>query len=195
MKGFLKKNKGLTLIETMTAIVIFTITIGGLMSIIFYLYKTHGYVFQQAMAVTEARKGVSIMVKELREAKTGEDGSYVIEKAEPSEIVFYSDIDKDGEIERVRYYLQGTNLMKEIINPEGLPAQYSSVPEERFLSRYIGETSPPIFTYLGEDGEILGISIRKKDTKMVEIYLQVEVPNGRFSVKYVLESTVKFRNL
>jgi len=45
------------------------------------------------------------MTKELREARMGDDGSYIIEKAEDYEIVFYSDIDKDGDTEKVRYFV------------------------------------------------------------------------------------------
>ena len=48
------------------------------------------------------------MVKEIREARTSDDGSYPIEKARDKEFIFYSDIDKDGEVERVRYFLGTT---------------------------------------------------------------------------------------
>jgi hypothetical protein len=48
------------------------------------------------------------MVKEIREATTGEDGSYLIAKADDYEFVFYGDIDKDGAIEKVRYFRGGS---------------------------------------------------------------------------------------
>ena len=95
LKFQLKKHKGLTLIETLVALVIFTISIAAVVGFAFYIYRSYNYTFSQARAINEARKGIQTMVKELREAKMGDDGSYILEKAEDYEIVFYSDIDKD----------------------------------------------------------------------------------------------------
>ena len=105
LKFQLKKHKGLTLIETLVALVIFTISIAAVVGFAFYIYRSYNYTFSQARAINEARKGIQTMVKELREAKMGDDGSYILEKAEDYEIVFYSDIDKDNKTERIRYFI------------------------------------------------------------------------------------------
>ncbi|MEA2113144.1 MAG: prepilin-type N-terminal cleavage/methylation domain-containing protein [Patescibacteria group bacterium] len=98
-------TKGFTLIETIITIAIFAFAMVAAASFIITIYKSHAYTFQQSTAINDARKGIEIMVKELREAKMGDDGSYVIEKADDHEIIFYSDIDKDGGVERVRYFV------------------------------------------------------------------------------------------
>jgi len=49
------------------------------------------------------------MVKEIREARSGEDGSYPIVLAGDKEFIFFSDIDNDGKTERARYFLGTTN--------------------------------------------------------------------------------------
>jgi len=109
---FSTKNKtGFTLIESLVAIAIFTLAMGAVVSFIIITYRSHAYTFQQSMAINEAKKGVETMVKELREAKMGDDGSYIIEKAEDYEIIFYSDIDKDGATERVRYFIYESNSL------------------------------------------------------------------------------------
>lgn len=100
--------KSFTLIETLVTIVIFALIMGVVGGVIVMLYRTHGYTQQQSVAINEARRGVEIMVREIREARPGDDGSYPIEKAGDKEFVFYSDIDKDGETERVRYFLGTT---------------------------------------------------------------------------------------
>jgi hypothetical protein len=61
------------------------------------------------LAIDEARKGIETMVKEIRMAKEGENGAYPIEYAGDKEFIFYSDIDGDGRVERVRYFLAQTN--------------------------------------------------------------------------------------
>ena len=98
-------KKGFTLIEMLVTIAIFTLVGGAVSGGIVLLYKTQGFTWQQSVAIDEARKGIETMVKEIREATYGDDGSYPIEKAENKEFIFYSDIDKDGSVEKVRYFL------------------------------------------------------------------------------------------
>lgn len=97
--------KSFTLIETLVTICIFALIMGALSGVIVTSYRTHSYTQNQATAINEARRGVDVMVREIREARSGDDGSYPIEKAGDKEFAFYSDIDKDGEVELVRYFL------------------------------------------------------------------------------------------
>ncbi len=97
--------KGFTLIETLVTIGVFALISGAVFGSIALLYRVQGYTWQQSIAIDEARRGIETMVEEIREARYGEDGAYPIEKAENKEFIFYSDIDKDNSIERVRYFL------------------------------------------------------------------------------------------
>lgn len=96
---------GFTLIETIVAIFVFSLAMGAVTGFIIMAYRTHGFEWQQSIAIDEARRGIETMVKEIREARPGDNGSYPIEKAGDKEFIFYSDIDGDGETERVRYFL------------------------------------------------------------------------------------------
>lgn len=100
-----KKIKSFTLVETIITIAIFTIAMGAVAGAIVMIYRVYGYTWQQSLAIDEARRGIEIMVKEIREARAGDDGSYPIEKAGDKEFIFYSDIDRDNQTERVRYFL------------------------------------------------------------------------------------------
>ena len=99
--------KAFTLIETLVLILIFSLVLGTVFALIFMFYRNYGYIFNHSIAVNEAKRGVETMVKEIREAKNGDDGSFPIETAGDKEFIFYSDIDWDGETERVRYFLGG----------------------------------------------------------------------------------------
>ena len=103
------KIKAFTLIETIVTIFVFALAIGAVSGFILMAYRTQSYTWQQSIAIDEARKGIETMVKEIREAKEGENGSYPIELAGDKEFIFYSDIDGDGRAERVRYFLGTTN--------------------------------------------------------------------------------------
>lgn len=97
--------KSFTFIETITAIFVFSLFMGIVFSSIFILYQTHSYQWQQSLAISEARKGIEIMTKEIRKVREGENGNYPIEYAGDKEFIFYSDVDNDGKTERVRYFL------------------------------------------------------------------------------------------
>lgn len=100
---------GFTLVEVLVTILIFALVMGAVAAIVVMLYRTHSYTWQQSIAINEARRGIETMVKEIREAKQGEDGSYAIEMAGDKEFVFYSDVDQDDQVERVRYFLGTVN--------------------------------------------------------------------------------------
>lgn len=109
-----EKGEGFTLIETLMAIIILTLITGVVFGLIAFLYRTQSFASNQAMAIEEARIGIKTMVREIREARMGDDGSYLIERADDKEFIFFSNIDKDGETERVRYFIGAVSSGSEI---------------------------------------------------------------------------------
>ncbi len=63
--------KSFTLIETLVAILVFTLAMGAVSGLILMAYRTQSYTWQQSIAIDEARRGIETMVKEIREAKAG----------------------------------------------------------------------------------------------------------------------------
>jgi len=106
--------KSFTLIETLVAIFVFALTMGAVSGFVIMAYRTQSYTWQQSIAIDEARRGIETMVKEIREAKEGDDGSYPIELAGDKEFIFFSDIDNDGKTERVRYFFGTVNSGSQI---------------------------------------------------------------------------------
>ena len=105
--------KGFTLIETLVVIFVFSVVIMMTGNFIVMGYKTQSYTYQQSIAINEARKGIEVMVKEIREAQTGENGAHIIEDAQEKEFVFYSDIDNDNRVEKIKYL---SNMFFALIN-------------------------------------------------------------------------------
>lgn len=95
--------------ETIIAIAVFTLALGAVGGFLIVGYRTQSFAFQQSQAIGEARRGVDHMAKELREATTAEDGSFALDTVGDYELVFYADLDKDDEVERIRY----------VVNPAG----------------------------------------------------------------------------
>jgi type II secretory pathway pseudopilin PulG len=102
---FKKVAKAFTAIEALITVLIFSLAAGVITGFIFLSYRTHNYAFEESVAINEARRGIELMAKDIRAAKTGDNGAYPIERADDKQFIFYSDIDKDGKTERVRYFI------------------------------------------------------------------------------------------
>lgn len=182
---------------------IFVLGISVLFSLVVYSYRGHAYVFQQATAINEARRGVETMVKEIREAKTGEDGSYAIDQAGDFEFVFYSDIDSDDSVERIRYFLDGSDFKKGVVEPSGDPPEYVLAGETfSVLSYYVRNgITTPVFSYYNGDwpqdtvNNPLPTLTRLTDTKLMHVFLKINVDPARPPDNFELESDTQIRNL
>jgi type II secretory pathway pseudopilin PulG len=195
-------NKGFTLIETLVLVLVFSTAMGAVTSFVYYIYRSSDYDFQQSQAIRNARQGVETMIKEIREAQPADDGSYTLEKADDQEFIFYSDIDKDANVERVRYFLDGSVFKKGVVEPTGLPPVYNLDTEQvSILSSYVCNEEGSIFTYY--DGDWPGDEInnplptptRLKETKLIHVYLKINVDPERPPTDFELESDVQIRNL
>ena len=195
------KRAGFTLIESIMAIAIFTVAMLVVSAFILTMYRTQGYIFNQSQAISEARKGVETMAKEIRESQVAESGAYTIETTNDYEFTFYGDIDKDLTIEKVRYFVDGADFKKGVTKPtfvsqlSDLPAQYLSQDEQvSVLSRFV-RSAPPIFRYYDDSGNELPVPARRKDTTMMKLRLAINVDPARPPDDFVLESEVQIRNL
>ncbi len=204
MFNFLHRGqKGFSLMEMLVTIFVFGLTMIVLGNFIVSSYQYYNYNFQEISAINEARRGVEIMVKEIREAKTAEDGSYPLAQAGDLQFIFYSDVNHDGATERVRYFLDGTNLKKGVTPPSGDPPQYNLANEQiSILSKYVRNGAPsPIFTYYNGDwpgdtaNNPLPTLTRLSDTKLMHVYLVINVDPNRPPNDFQLESDAQIRNL
>lgn len=188
-------RQGYALIEIITGITIFSLIFGVLISLIVLGYHIQNYAWQQSLAIGEARRGIETMVNEIRKASLGEDGSYIIEKAEDYQFIFYSDINNDGKTERVRYFVDEKIFKKGVIEPSDWPIKYPIKNEQIYiLSQYV-QNQPPIFRYYDSQGVELPAPARLKDTKLMKVYLVINVDPNRPPNDFELESSVQLRNL
>ncbi|MDD5146687.1 MAG: hypothetical protein PHN39_03020 [Candidatus Pacebacteria bacterium] len=194
-------NRGMSVVEMIISMALFVVVMGALVGFVSGLYRAYFYAFEQTRAVSEAVAGVEAMTKEIRTAVLGEDGSYIIEKAQDFEFIFYSDIDRDQRTERVRYFQSGTDFKKGVIKPTGNPPVYITNPADPLyqetvviLSKYV-RNSPPIFRYFDGDLQELPAPARLQDTKLMRLTLVINVDPDRPPNDFILESEVQLRNL
>ncbi len=198
----MKLATGFTLVEIIIVVAI-TSTIFVIAADFLLLgLRTEDYVNEQNQAVVESRKAIGSIVGELREASPADTGAYPIESASEQEIIFFSDVDKDNTTERIRYFLDGANLKRGVIEPAGDPLTYDGANEViSTLSSYVRNETTPVFKYFNEDypsdqvNNPLATPISTADVRMVQLFLEVNVDPTRVPETTELSVNIQLRNL
>ncbi len=192
-----KEVLGFTLIETMVVIGITSVVGIALMSMITFVYKTNTFIFQQSTATDNARRGVEFALENLREATYGADGSYPIETAATSTVTFYADVDNDGTVERIRYYISGGSLFRGVANPAGNPPSYTGQAESTTtVAAYVQNgTTTPLFHYYDDTGTELATPADISKIASVSVVIGIDVDVKRAPVTFTLIGTATLRNL
>lgn len=83
----------------------------------------------QLMTQQQIEQTMQLIVPEIRSIAQGIDGAYPIAEATTSTFQFYSDIDRNGSFDKVRYFLSNGTLKKGVIRPTGNPPVYATSSE------------------------------------------------------------------
>ena len=96
----------------------------------------------------QAQRSLRAMTDVLREARDGEDGAYPMALADDQELIIYSDVTGDLMADRVRYFLDGNELKRGVIEPAGDPTIYDPNTETvTVLATGVENGTEPIFYY------------------------------------------------
>lgn len=192
-------TKGFTLIELLVTIAItgvFSLGIIGLQKI---MVNAQLSTFGGYRNIDHANNSVSTMVREIRNIRAADNAAYPLERAQDQEMIFYSDVDYDGDTDRVRYSLNGTTFEKGVINPVGFPATYPLANEKvKVITNAVINGASPIFYYYNgnwpEDtvNNPLPSPTRLSDTKLMKVKLEISADGED---PYILESFVQIRTL
>lgn len=190
-------SRAFTLVETMVVIAILSVVGIALMGMITYVYKTNTFIFQQSTATDNARRGIEYALENLREATYGADGSYPIATAATSTVTFYADVDNDGTVEMIRYYLTNGTLYRGVTNPGGTPPSYTGQTEATtIVANYVqNSTTTPVFHYYDDTGAELSTPADTSKIASVSAVIGIDVDVKRAPVTFTLIGTATLRNL
>ncbi len=200
------RKRGFTLIELivgmgLVAIVVFMIgAIGNQFSVI------GNFVNQKLQNRMDVERVYQTMTREVRSAGASGLGGYAVESATPTSFAFYSDIDSDGVMDHVRYFLSTSTaatstINKGVIKPTGSPLVYASSSEiinpviqnsiststifKYYDANYTGSTST----------NPLGYPISISSIRVVRIETWVDVNPGQTPLPTYFTGTVEIRSL
>ena len=188
---------GISLLETIIWIGMFSMAMVAITSSLIYFYRTSRFAVQEAGAVISAQHGIDIMVRTVREAAYASNGAYPVVSFAANDILFYADIDSDSAIERVHYYVQGTSLYEGIINPIGDPPVYTGVEVATIIAQDVRNISQALstFTYYDTSGvqilnyaNILGL-------RFVTANIAVDMDINKPPAPVIIRSSAAMRNL
>ncbi len=196
-----QKNSGFTLLEFLIAFGIFVIITGTAM-VFMRDFISLGTMFESTVLIErELEAAAKTAVSEIREATQSSVGGYAIETALPNSLAFYTNIDSDPLLERVHYFLDGTDLKKSVIKPAGQPLTYSTTTAEeslRTLLRNIDvSTSTPLFLYRGEFATSTPSTgtLFLEDIRLVIVRFTVDADPNRPPSSINILNVVNLRNL
>lgn len=193
------KTHGLTLIESVVWVGIFTLVMATLISSLLYFYKTNRYVLQEAVAIASTQRVMDATIKTIRAATYSQVGAYPLVSVGANQITFYaSTIAGSTIIQRVRFFVTGTTLQVGTVLPTGNPYTYNPSNEIiTFVGDYIQNLTvgTSTFKYFDNTGvEITDYSLIQK-VRFVTMNAVVDVSTTTAPVATVLSSSAALRNL
>ena len=192
-------TKGMTLIEMLVVIGIYTVLMGAIFSSVQALYKYNAYSLAQANEVDNARRAMGKLTKDLREMTSAEDGTFPLVVKGPHRIGFYSDIDSDDSVEYIEYELVATNFYKRIHNAVGWPPTYNFTTPDKviivsdFVQNNLQSTST--FMYYDTNGVLLPAGALLTQVRYIRSQIIVNIDPLRSPGEFMLRSSIAPRNL
>ncbi len=191
-------NQGSTLLEVIIYVTVFGIIIIGISNAVLSVYKTRVFVYEQIQSGAESRRGLSLLVGDIREASYGDNGAYPVENISDYSFTFYSDIDNDNKVERIRYFVEDGVLKRGVTKSSGIPPVYDSNNESvSNISLYVQneDQNIPLFTFYDNSGNQIDSNLDLIDIRYVVIHMATDLNPNRQPEQYIFKTTATLRNL
>jgi len=207
MKIFSYNFKGMSLIEVIVAIGIFSMCILGCTILFAKSWETNSYIYETGQDSFIASRSVGLIVNDLRRVKQADNGDYAIKEASDFDLTVFIDIDDDGDTEKVHYFLdQNSNELKigKTQPSSSNPPTYSSGDDsvEILASHIVNGSDDPVFSYFGNNylsnqvpfdvpvdpEEIINI-------RLIKVRMLVDIRPYHSPDHVTIESFAKLRNI
>ena len=151
----LRGSRGFTLIELLVVMIMAGILAGAMLGLYYGVVRSFADTGNRMVNQDDARTAINQMGRYIRMATSSASNqtsiSDAIAVAQPQELVFYADLDGDGQPDKVRYYLSGLTMKMATVAPN------------------MG-TNPPSYPAYTTDGVVVMNGIRNGATALFTYY-------------------------
>jgi Tfp pilus assembly protein PilV len=199
-----RKFSGMTLIEALMAIAVFTIGIEGFALLFIKTWQHNKYTLEMGQSSMAVSQGVSKLGGYLRRVRQADDGSYPIKSASANDLVVYCDYDKDEKTERLHFYKNAQNIIMGITEPnDTFPVTYNSGDQQTQIiaSSIVNTSDDPMFQYFdqsytgGSSESPLASPVSVSRIRMIRIFLKINIDPNNAPDNIETETFIGLRNL
>lgn len=191
-------RSGFTLIEIIIVMGLFAVISVSIVFFALDISKFQIFLGETLQSEEDVQKVLGIMMPEIRSMAVSNNGSYPIAAASSSSFTFYSDLAGDGSIDRIRYFLDDSDLKKGVIVPTSNPVFYD-ITSEQITTIASNLTSGNIFYYYDDnyDGRQsnLTIPIDISRVRLIKVELVVDQNTSTAPSSARINTFVEVRNL
>lgn len=197
----MKNQTGFTIIEMVVVIGIFSLISAGLIGLVSGVFL-QGSKLGTSLADSDQSRRLGLKItQELRNAVYGHTGGYPLNTAGDQQIIFYSNVDNDSDIERVRYYYQNGSVFKGVVDPTGSPLTYNTANEVvTNVQSNVANSTTPLFYYYNENydganGAALTQPVNVTQVTFVKLNLMVYNKAASAGKYYTVTNGASIRNI
>ncbi len=155
VKTQLDSEAGISLTELLVGAAMSFIVMAGALTLYSSLASNLDYTQRQGEAMAETRGAVDHIARHIRQADLPSDSIPPVITAQPRQMAFYEDVDRDGALEQVRYFVQGRVINYGVTEPDAgsSPPTYTQNAERvtPVLTSLKGGWTANVFTYYSND--------------------------------------------
>lgn len=190
---------GLTIIEVLVVLFILVLVGTAVVTFQINIFSLNKISSDSLTAEGEARQAFKVITSEIRTMTPSSMGAYAIDQVGTSSITFYSNVDNDSLIEKVRYFLSGNTLKRGVIKPSGNPLTYTGTESFKEMVHNIANATSSIFSYYDAnyDGTSAPLSapVNPISVRLIKVNIIIDHDPVKSPPPFLITTQVSIRNL
>ncbi len=189
---------GVTLVETVVWVGVFTFAMIALTSALLSFYRTNSSAIKESSAIAAAQRGMDNAVKAIRIVSYSANGQYPVVSIGANQFSFYANITPgSGQIQKIRLFVAGSSLYEGVIQPSGDPPSYVNPETIYTLADYVQNLTvgTSTFGYYDQSGALINDYNQFVKVRFITINLVVDASTTSIPAALSLRSSAAMRNL
>lgn len=173
------KKKGMTIVEMLVAIAIFTMGIAGFTMLFSKTWKSYSFALEEGESSSMGSNAIQKITKELRKIRYGADNVVgPIAAGSDDSLTVYLNDDADTNIERVHYFLDNQQLKKGVTDPTGTTYPTNDQVVTVMANYVMNTNAQPVFQYYPKNDFVNPMDTTSLDipnVRLIRVHLWINI--------------------